>query len=69
MSKEEAIQIINEIRCSNSFTMGLNIDQYISDFIARYEKMTGIVIPNNVIDVAIVLKSLQKQCTFKNVSI
>lgn len=39
MTKMEAIEIINNIRCSNSFTMGLSIDEYIRDFKKRWKMM------------------------------
>ena len=39
MTKMEAIEIINSIRSSNSFTMGLSIDEYIRDFKKRWKMM------------------------------
>ena len=39
MTKMEAIEIINNIRSSNSFTMGLSIDEYIRDFKKRWKMM------------------------------
>lgn len=58
MTEKDAIKIIDEIRCSNSFTMGLSIDEYIESFSKRYAKMTGIIIPHNVIAVAKIIKTL-----------
>lgn len=59
MTESQAIEIINKIRCSNSFTMGLSIEEYIKKFRKQYLKIYGIVVPNNVIDVAKVIKTLQ----------
>ena len=39
MTKMEAIKIINNIRSSNSFTMGLSVDEYIRDFKKRWKMM------------------------------
>ena len=39
MTKMESIEIINSIRSSNSFTMGLSMDEYIRDFKKRWKMM------------------------------
>lgn len=59
MTKDEAINIINDVRFSNPFTMGLDIEQYIKQFIKRYALINGVIIPNNVIEVAKVIKTLK----------
>lgn len=58
MTERDAIKIIDEIRCSNPFTMGLSIDEYIESFAKRYAKMTGVIIPHNIIAVAQIIKNL-----------
>ena len=57
MTEKDAIKIINEVRYSNPFTMGLTIDEYINSFQKRYAKITGVIIPHNVIEIAKIIKS------------
>lgn len=59
MTESQAIEIINKVRCSNSFTMSLSIEDYVKKFRKRYLKIHGVVIPDNVIEVAKVIKTLQ----------
>lgn len=39
MTHKDALEIINQIRISNSFTMGLSVDEYVEQFKARWELM------------------------------
>ena len=52
MNTEDAIKIIDQTRLSNSFTMGLTLDEFISDFRKRYTKMFDIILPDNIITIA-----------------
>ena len=52
MNTEEAIKIIDQTRLSNSFTMGLTLDEFVSDFRKRYIKMFDIILPDNIITIA-----------------
>ena len=52
MNTEEAIKIIDQTRLSNSFTMGLTLDEFVSDFRKRYIKMFDIILPDNIITMA-----------------
>lgn len=52
MNTEDAIKIIDQTRLSNSFTMGLTLDEFVSDFIKRYTKMFDIILPDNIITIA-----------------
>ena len=52
MNTEDAIKIIDQTRLSNSFTMGLTLDEFISDFRKRYIKMFDIILPDNIITIA-----------------
>ena len=52
MNTEEAIKIIDQTRLSNSFTMGLTLDEFVSDFRKRYTKMFNIILPDNIITIA-----------------
>ena len=57
MNTEDAIKIIDQTRLSNSFTMGLTLDEFVSDFRKRYTKMFDIILPDNIITIAeIILK-------------
>ena len=57
MNTEEAIKIIDQTRLSNSFTMGLTLDEFVSDFRKRYIKMFDIILRDNIITIAeIILK-------------
>ena len=52
MNTEDAIKIIDQTRLSNSFTMGLTLDEFVSDFRKRYTKMFDIILPDNIITIA-----------------
>ena len=52
MNTEDAIKIIDQTRLSNSFTMGLTLDEFVSDFRKRYIKMFDIILPDNIITIA-----------------
>ena len=52
MNTEDAIKIIDQTRLSNSFTMGLTLDEFVSDFRKRYTKMFYIILPDNIITIA-----------------
>lgn len=39
MTRNDAIKLINEVRCSNSFTMGLSTEEYIKTFKLRWRLM------------------------------
>lgn len=52
MNTEEAIKIIDQTRLSNSFTMGLTLDEFVSDFRKRYTKMFNIILQDNIITIA-----------------
>ena len=52
MNTEDAIKIIDQTRLSNSFTMGLTLDEFVSDFRKRYTKMFNIILPDNIITIA-----------------
>lgn len=57
MNTKDAIKIIDQTRLSNSFTMGLTLDEFVSDFRKRYTKMFDIILPDNIITIAeIILK-------------
>lgn len=57
MNTEDAIKIIDQTRLSNSFTMGLTLDEFVSDFRKRYTKMFDTILPDNIITIAeIILK-------------
>ena len=52
MNTEDAIKIIDQTRLSNSFTMGLTLDEFVSDFRKRYTKMFDTILPDNIITIA-----------------
>lgn len=60
ITEQEAIEIINKIRSSNSFTMGLTLDEYIDGFRKRYLKMFGKVLPNSYIEIAEIILELKE---------
>lgn len=60
MTEKEAIEIINNARISNSFTMGLSMEEYIQDIRKRYLQINNIVVPANHIEIAKLLLQLKK---------
>lgn len=52
MSLEKAIEIINEERIGNPFTMGLSIDEFIDGFRKRYTLIFNEIVPKDYISVA-----------------
>ena len=61
MDEKTAITIIDNIRASNSFTMGLTLDEYVKDFRKRYAKMLGIILPNDLIKIAEIILEMNKE--------
>lgn len=60
MNIEDAIKIIDQTRLSNSFTMGLTLDEFILDFRKRYTKMFDIILPDNIIIIAETILKMDK---------
>lgn len=52
MNEKEAIEIINRVRISNSFTMCQTLDEFIKGLRERYLKMYSIILPNDYISIA-----------------
>lgn len=59
MTEKQAVEIIDKVRTSSPFTMGLSTEKFIEDFRKRYALIFSEVIPNNVIDVAKAIKVIE----------
>lgn len=59
LTKNEAIDIIHEVRSENSFTMGMTLDEYIDFFRKNYAKIFNVVLPHDEIEIAKHIKELQ----------
>lgn len=57
MTQQKAINIIDTVRCSNPFTMGLDTNQYIDNFKARWHMMFNETLETDE-DVAIAILKL-----------
>lgn len=59
MTKEKALEIINRERISNSFTMGLSVQEYIDAFKKRWEMFSNEEL-HDEIEVAKIILQLNK---------
>lgn len=57
MTKSEAIKIIHKKRISNSFTMGMELEEYIDFFRKNYAKMFQKIIPSDPIVIANIIQN------------
>ena len=59
MTKEQALEIINRERRSNSFTMGLSVQEYIEAFTKRWQMFSNEEL-HDEIEVAKIILQLNK---------
>ncbi len=59
MTKEQALEIINRERISNSFTMGLSVQEYIEAFTKRWQMFSNEEL-HDEIEVAKIILQLNK---------
>lgn len=59
MTKEKALEIINRERISNSFTMGLSVQEYIEAFTKRWQMFSNEEL-HDEIEVAKIILQLNK---------
>ena len=68
MKTEEAIKIILTEMQKNSFTMGMDLDEYVLEFRKRYAKMFGKILPNGNNVYIAVAKEIKRMNKFKNIN-
>lgn len=58
MTEEQALEIINQVRINNPFTMGLTIDEFIQNFKKRYLQMHDVILPCDYVSIAKLIQEL-----------
>lgn len=61
MTEQQAMDIINKARISNSFTMGQTTEEFIQNLRKRYLQIYNIVLPADHIEIAKVILELNEE--------